>query len=89
MDVDPIGLEPGMSVYDEAFPLRARFVHSVERVDGDGRRRDARGRAVTTYRVRFGHPDGEPEDDPRNVGLVARDKRYHVIAHPDGSRPLG
>ena len=73
--VKPADLEPGMSVHDEAFPLRARFVHSVEK-DGKG------------YVVRFGHPDGEPEDDPDNVGQVKAGKEYTVVAYADGTRPV-
>lgn len=73
--VKPADLEPGMSVFDEAFPWRARFVHSVE-PDGKG------------YRVRFGHPDGDPEDDPDNLGQVKASKEYTVVAYADGSRPV-
>lgn len=73
--VKPADLQPGMSVYDDAFPLRARFVHSVEK---DG----AKG-----YVVRFGHPDGDPEDDPDDLGRVKASKEYHLIAHADGTRP--
>jgi hypothetical protein len=70
----PAELEPGMSVYDEAFPLRARFVHSVEKQGKE-------------YVVRFGHPDGEPEEDPKELGRVKASKEYHLIAYADGSRP--
>lgn len=72
--VKPADLEPGMSVFDEAFPWRARFVHSVEQ-DGKG------------YVVRFGHPDGDPEDDPDDLGKVKASKEYTVVAYADGSRP--
>jgi hypothetical protein len=85
--VGPADLEPGMSVFDEAFVWRARFVHSVERVSGDARRVDEEGRRVPTWQVRFGHPDGDPEDDPEGIGLVGADREYTVVAYADGNRP--
>jgi hypothetical protein len=68
-------LRPGESVYDEDQPLRARYVHSVTEDDG-------------IVVVRFGHPDGEPEEDKEKFGYVSADKEYEVIAGADGNRLL-
>lgn len=57
-------LEPGQSIWDNDFPLRARYVHSVERT-GDNE-----------VVVRWGHPDlGEPE----SIDVVPVDKEYDLI----------
>lgn len=67
-------LEPGSSVFDHDHPERARMVHSV--VPGeDG-----------LMLVRFGHPDGEPEEDKQKIGTVPADKEYEVIADASGQR---
>jgi hypothetical protein len=67
-------LKPGQSVFDHANPERARYVHSVKK------QRDG------TVRVRFGHPDGDPEPDDDGIGTVEADKEYDVIADSDGNR---
>jgi hypothetical protein len=67
-------LKPGQSVFDHDNPERARYVHSVEE-QPDG-----------MVRVRFGHPDGEPDADPDDIGTVEADKEYDVIADSDGTR---
>ena len=67
-------LEPGSSVFDHDHPERARMVHSV--VPGED------GSVV----VRFGHPDGEPEEDKQNIGTVDPGKEYEIIADATGQR---
>jgi hypothetical protein len=56
-------LKPGQSAFDYDFPLRSRYVHSVEETD-DGQ--------VT---VRWGHPDQEPI----SADTVPADKEYELV----------
>jgi hypothetical protein len=56
-------LKPGQSAFDEDFPQRARYVHSVEPTDDD------------KMIVRWGHPDQKPE----SVDTVAASKEYELI----------
>lgn len=74
-------LQPGQSVFDHDFPLRARLVYSVTKIAAKDGLHDDDGSPIPTVQVRWGHPDqSEPQPyEEGETGLVSADKEFDVI----------